>query len=140
MDRLREIRPHKGGNKGLWQIHELDIIQKHHNPIVIGTAIHSVIHADIVNPAIRRLYPGLPAIPAFLAPLDTLYPLKEGAILHRIPARERGTPMDVNPQFTWEIALNEPGIVEAESLLRLIDDLIVSTRAACRNFPEIIGA
>jgi len=70
----------------------------------------------------KKMFPGkdLPAISAFFQPADVLFPLKEGDKLFiDAPDAEVNEQM----QFRFNVALNEPGIIEGKPLLETVHQL-----------------
>jgi hypothetical protein len=122
---LRNIAPYQGG-KGheLWVLHQLDIIDKHRLLLTVGSSFQSVnlgAHmAQFVSkiPEFNGLFKEMPAL--YFRPADKLFPLKAGDKL-----LGGGTDDEVNEkmEFRFEIALNEPGVVEGKPLLETVHQL-----------------
>ena len=129
IDVFRSIEPYKGG-KGheLWVLHQLDIIDKHRLLITVGSAFQSV---DLM-PYLSNLWdrsretfggkdhPFANFPPYFIRPADNLFPLKAGDVLFGGSGDEE---VDKKMQFRFNIALNEPGVVEGKPLFETIQHL-----------------
>ncbi|MES2134989.1 MAG: hypothetical protein V4449_01985 [Patescibacteria group bacterium] len=111
------VRPYKEGNIRLWQLHELNNLDKHRLLITAGSSFGSM---DIASHALRLLSAGIPGMenismpPVFIKPADNLFPLKQGDELF-IDGPE-ATP---NPKisFNIQLVLNETGIAEGQPLM-----------------------
>jgi hypothetical protein len=116
-------KPYKGGTDDLWRLHKLNNIDKHRLLLTIGAEFQSInlgAHAmGLLQQSLKSLPDGhplrgaiLPAIPAYFR-TDTLRPLKVGDELFRdAPDAKVNEKMD----FRFEVAFNEPGIAEGDSL------------------------
>jgi hypothetical protein len=109
-DALRSIEPYKGG-KGhrLWILHRLDIIDKHRLLMTIASTLKSVsiVHKNTPN-----------VLPTPLSQTKKFLPLKAGDELLIGYGQ-----IAENMQFAFDVALNEPGILECESLLETVKQL-----------------
>lgn len=128
---LRSIEPYQGG-KGheLWVLHRLDIIDKHRLLVTVGSSFQSVDLVAHMRPFFEKTlterfgskdHPLLANFPSvFFRPADNLFPLKAGDELFI-----DGADAEVNEkmQFRFNIALNEPGIIEGKPLLESIHHL-----------------
>lgn len=120
---LDSLEPYKGGCDAIWRLHRLNIIDKHRALMTVGVTGQG-----------RRLLKDMPEESTTLTgeradPLTIAMPLppllKHGDILDRdIPHEKAGD--EVN--LTVEIALNEPGVVEAEPLVQTLDGMLEVTK------------
>lgn len=114
------LKPYKGGNDQLWNLYRLNNIEKHRLLITVGSMFQSLdlgAHMfAMMKKAIPKL-PEFPAISAFFKPADILFPLKAGDELFI-----DGADAEVNEkmQFRFNVALNEPGIIEGMPLLETL--------------------
>lgn len=122
-DLIDAIKPYKEGNKILWKIHKLNNIDKHRLLVTVGSSFGSVDLGAHVTALMRETVPdqNIPYLSAFFKPADNLFPLKVGDELFI-----DGPDAKPNPemQFKFEIVLNEPDIVEGESLIKTINSMI----------------
>jgi hypothetical protein len=117
------LKPYKGGNGDLWMLHRLNNIDKHRFILTAGSQA-----AGVSLGGMMRSMPGIPAefnerivkavAGLFINPADNGFPLKAGFEL----LITDGEP-DQKPQFRFEVALNEPGIVEGKPLIETINQL-----------------
>ncbi len=117
IDAITAIQPYKGGNgNDLWVIHELNKIDKHRLLLTANMGFHGM---TIPNHLTLANFIGVdPAITVGMS--STLFPLKVGDELFMdIP----DTKPNENLQFAVQISLNEPGIVEGESLFSKLVEL-----------------
>jgi hypothetical protein len=127
IDAIDAIKPYGGGNDTLWKIHRLNIIDKHRLLVAVGSTFESF---DIGGDLVRRMNallvksgeePLERGIELALRPANRLFPLKAGDVLYN------GIPDDIvdkDKKFTFEIALNETGIVDGEPALKLMKDMV----------------
>ncbi|MGA3317826.1 MAG: hypothetical protein ABSC64_15465 [Candidatus Korobacteraceae bacterium] len=114
IQRLDRLHPYKGGNNLLWQLHRLDIIDKHKLLLTLGfaslantmtpsqrakAAAQGAITSGTPNPQ------GLGVFVNFEFPKE---PLQAGSKLLTLPASEANE--DV--KFLIGVAIHEPGVVE----------------------------
>lgn len=127
------IEPYKGGNEMVWQIGELNNIDKHRLLVTVGSSFQSLdvgarLHADM-----KTAFPELELpkkLDLFLKPEDNLFPLKSSDELFiDMPDAEELPDM----QFRFNILLNEPGILEGAPLLESISEMIAAGKEVLRN-------
>ncbi len=124
------LKPYKGGNDPLWILYRLNNIEKHRLLITVGSMFQSLnlgrrmiqqmadhIAANPNNPLHGK---ELPVLDLFLQPANVRFPLKAGDVLF-IDAPD-AEPSE-NIQFRFSVALYEPQIIEAQSLLETIHEL-----------------
>lgn len=133
------LRPYKGGNESLWQVHALNIIDKHRALLTVGSAFHSVdvggIVTRVMGDAVREagLFKGkeLPTFDLFLRPADRLFPLRVGAELFEdLP----DAPPDPAIRFQLDVALGEPGILEGEPLVEALSRMVGAVESTLPQF------
>jgi hypothetical protein len=110
--RITALKPYKGGNDALWQLHQLDIMDKH------TLLIPTVAALQISNPSLR-LFPL--SSPTFRRSVEfrvgprTKCPLEDGDILVSYPASQPEEHVDGDGTVT--IAFAQGQIIEAEPVL-----------------------
>ena len=124
------LKPYKGGNDSLWMLYRLNNIEKHRLLITVGSMFQSVNLGAHVARSMQRLFSAdpdspfhgktIPVVDAFFKPADVLFPLKAGDELFI-----DGPDADFNEnlQFRFDVALYEPQIIEAQSLLETVHQL-----------------
>jgi hypothetical protein len=117
------VKPYKEGNDTLWRIGELNIIDKHRLLITVGSSYRSVDLGAHMMSAMRKHSPDmkLPAIPLFFTPKDNLFPLETGKVVFSdLPGAEVIPEME----FRFQIVLHEPGIIEGETLIEVLQSMV----------------
>ena len=112
---IKTLKPYKGGNDGLWRLHELSNITKHRYLVTVGAAFPHATFDMIppewdVPPDVRK------AMRIGIRPADWGFPLIDGTALYHVKAADRRK-VDLNPQFSFDIALGESGVIESEAVL-----------------------
>jgi hypothetical protein len=131
---IRNVKPYKGGNTPLWQLHKLNIIDKHRLLVAASSSgFRNATPQDLER--LRKLWAESRGSTPDLAPIGGLewialkkFPLKTGYELIR--GRSEA---EVNQYHTFHCfpAFNEPGIIERLSILgtlegmsKLVDDIV----------------
>ena len=132
IDAINAAEPYHGGNgQQLWTIHALNNIDKHRLLIAVGSAFKSVNLGAYMQASMQKLHDSLPedhpfqgtvfpVLDFYVRPADRLCPLKVGDELFI------GSPDDeVNEkmQFTFDVVLSEPQIVQSEPLIETLHQL-----------------
>jgi hypothetical protein len=144
IDAIDATEPYRGAKgHSLWQLHGLNILDKHRALITAGCELttirmhptkrgkwHKALH-DIAGIKITDAE-AVAMIPVSEKRADLPCPLKGGDILHRdLFANEEVNP---NNQFTFDIALNEPPIVECQPLLPTLLEMSNAVDDVIQNF------
>lgn len=116
------IKPYKGGNDLLWMLYRINSIEKHRLLITVGSMFQSIDLGAYMSAMMQKALPdeNIPLMSAFFRPAGVLFPLKAGDELF-IDAPDA----EVNEQlkFRFNVALNEPGIIEGKPLLETVYEL-----------------
>jgi hypothetical protein len=118
-DEIVRIEPYKGGNgHALWQVSELDNIDKHRLLLTAGMAFASVDVGPIIQARSQSAFtsgyqPASWEARTVLRPVTNYFPLQIGQVLHTAPP---GSESHQQPKFSLEIQLGEPGVVEGEAV------------------------
>jgi hypothetical protein len=143
VDAIDLIKPYKGGNDLLWTLYRLNNIDKHRLLITVGSMFQSVnlgahMHASIQKSFGHTWGKGktMPMLDLFVRPADTLFPLKVGDELF-VDAVD--AEVNERMQFRFNVALSEPQIIEAQSLIEtlhqmanLVDGIITALESKLR--------
>jgi hypothetical protein len=129
-DAIDALKPYKGGNDLLWSLYRLNNIEKHRLLITVGSTFQSLnlgayasaMMAEFISKQPHNPLHGkeFPVVDAFFPPADVLFPLKVGDELFIDAADAR---VNEKLQFRFSVALFEPQIVEAQSLLETVHRL-----------------
>ena len=108
------LKPYKGGNDLLWSMFSLNNIEKHRLLFTVGSQAGGIHLGQMLSdkhsfpPEASALFKSMNL---WLRPADRGFPLKAGFELFTdLPNAE----VNPNLEFRFEIALNEPGIVEGK--------------------------
>jgi len=125
------LKPYKGGKDLLWVLNRLNNIDKHRLLITVGSIFQSVnigahataymqraVDADPANPFHGTVFP---VLDLFLKPGDAPIPLKIG---YEIFTDEPVAEVNQKMQFRFSVALYEPQISEAQSLVETLHQLV----------------
>jgi hypothetical protein len=119
---IRGIKPYKGGDDILWSLHALNNRDKHRLLFTVGAAFNSFnigAHASgIMQEQVAKTWGiHIPKISLWASPTDRKFPLKAGDELF-IDAPDAKVNEDI--KFTFDIALDEPGVIAGEPLMLVI--------------------
>ncbi len=117
IQKIDSIHPYKGGNDPLWQLHRLDIIDKHR--LLLALALTSLAHT-MAQSQRAKLSPGgvvMPGLGVFVDFPPPREPLRAGSELLRIPAAE----VDENMKFFVDVTIYEPGVAENAPLYMVLE-------------------
>jgi hypothetical protein len=124
IDAIGLTKPYKGGTEALWQLHELNNIDKHRLLLAAGIGFRVTVQqqfgrAFMVGAAGRGsvLLPN-PIVIVDRTPSNAIFPVIDGTEIFTLPAEP-----NVDPQFTFEVAFNEPPIIEGEPILPFLHQL-----------------
>jgi len=68
------------------------------------------------------------------------FPLEDGTEIYRIPARLRDNPMaqmNMNPEFSFDVAFGEVEVVEGEPIIPTLHQLIEFVEGFTKLFPPL---
>ena len=123
------IKPYKGGNDLLWTLYRLNNVEKHRLLFTVGSMFQSLNIGALMQSSMQELWDQpdspfigqmVPALDLFLKPADVLFPLKIGDELFIDLADAE---VNEKVQFRFNVALSEPQIIEAQSLMELLVQL-----------------
>lgn len=142
IEAVRKTNPCKGGNPTLWAIHRLDIVDKHRR-IITNTLVH---HSVFVRDMMRQLlieqgYADMVAAVelrnAFFTSPNTSKTAKVGDVIFTAPP---GTSDEMKKklQFTFDVALDEPGIIEGKSVIESLDMMLKTAQNLVASFEPFL--
>ena len=108
------LKPYKGGNDVLWQLHELNNVDKHRLILTVGSAVRSTDLGDyfVQCAAPVSLLSEAKGLSAFFMAGDNDYPLKVGMVVFT----DQTTTDVKKPTIRFELVLYEKGVIEGVSL------------------------
>lgn len=128
---VRSMKPWQGGDDKLWQLHRLDIVDKH----------RLLLRAGVANRGVRMTFPGFPTnnpetgeaieSPVFeLRPDDASFPLSDGDEVFRVLRAARATPEADSAirqslrGLKLDVGLADGEAIDGESLVPRLMDLV----------------
>jgi len=116
---IKRLKPWPGGNETLFQLHQLDIADKHRLILVVGTAHRNI----VLNLQMQVPWQEEPVRfpPLALKPADRQFPLADGTEMYRVKAAARSGLADGEPQFTFEPCFGEEGDVRGLPILSTLE-------------------
>jgi hypothetical protein len=143
IDAIKRIEPYEGGRgEILFHIHKLDIIDKHHVLLAVGSMnpSHSMPPSDVAR---YRKGLGIARNSPDFTPkkLSTTFltesvlrhfPLKAGDELKRVPFSE----FDENMYFRFDVAFGEPEVLKGKAIIPTLFQAAKFIREIIRNFDE----
>jgi hypothetical protein len=138
--RLDAIKPYKGGNDRLWQIHKLNNIDKHR--LLLTTASRFAMRRVTLDDRARMALQMPKAFDAGIVDLmrwtnagGPREPLKVGDVLYTKPSIIK---LQKNMQFKLEVAFNEPQIIECEPLLETLYEMLKLVEGIIPRFADLL--
>ncbi len=124
---IDSIKPYKECNRILWLIHELNNLDKHRLLLTAGSSFNRFDVGEHIKMHMGKglidgtdlVFPETPLL--FLSPANKSFPLKVGDVLFVDGANSDEIP---TMKFEFDIVFHETGIIENESVLETIVDMI----------------
>jgi hypothetical protein len=129
LDAVQKLKPYRDGNLPLWQLHRLDIEDKHKLLATVGMAYRSF--SFDAGKMMGKRFPDfgeVPSMPIALRPADQQFPLRDGAELFSEPVGE----LSMEPTFNFELSLGAEE-VKGEPVSELLPPLITAVEDALNN-------
>jgi hypothetical protein len=141
IEAVRMVNPCKSGDSLLWTLHRLDIINKHrriitsylvHSHVFVGDAMRGLVsnsgYGDMVQFAGLR--------PAFVTTINAGRKAQVGDVVFvGAPGDEK---VNEKLQFTFDIAFDEPGLIEGKSVIETIDGMIKRVDDIASDFAPLL--
>ena len=138
-DLIRACKPYKGGDEVLWRLHELNRRDKHRLLFTVGGFIDNgsiTQHIDATQPPLdvmERMARAYASGDNWINVRKVTFPLKAGDVLFiDIPNAK----VNEKIKFGVDVAIDEPGICDAEPLVLVLD---ASIRGALRVVKRFDG-
>lgn len=134
---IHAAKPYHGGNDVLWQLHQLNNIDKHRLPIVAASSFKSMDIAAHMQKEFEEVFRKtgtiLPSV--FVEPEDQKFPLEVGDILFIDKPDAEPNP-DMN--FNIRVAIHEPSIIENRSLVEVILEMAKEVEGVLDSFKGLV--
>jgi hypothetical protein len=131
-DLLEPLCPYYGGNKALWTLDQLDIIDKHR--LLITTGMSNVALSILGGPIPLECF--YPDSRSAIRTLPAGGPVKDGTVLFRIH-RSQKTPIYVDPEFKFQVAFGE--VCEGEPLVGVLQKTLQVVFGILTIFEPLLG-
>jgi hypothetical protein len=148
VDLIKHAKPYQGENNPFWRLHQLDIADKHKLLVPVGMA-HKGTTNTYTMADVLEAYPGVTTFKihemptaqgiGIVAPKLT-FPLEDGAVIYRIPARLRSHPvaqMNMDPEFQFEVAFGEVEVVKGQPLIPTLSQIMQFVEGFIKLFPPL---
>jgi hypothetical protein len=120
---IDSLNPYGGGNTLLYELHALDILDKHRQLIIAGSAQQSV----VIDPTelLRKMQADfeIPPMPIAIRPAERDFPLKDGSELFSIKKAARADGVGEKVGFPFEIAYSDGNNPYGEPLIPKMEAL-----------------
>jgi hypothetical protein len=128
IEAIRKVNPCKTGQPLLWILHTLDIVDKHRRIVTSHLVNHSVYTAEAMQQLlIDRGLSDMTAVVglrnAFYTTPKTGKKAQVGDVVFTAPA-DSSEEMKQKLKFTFDIAFDEPQIIEGKSVIETLDEMI----------------
>jgi hypothetical protein len=138
--RIDALKPYRGGNDTLWHLHKLNNVDKHRLLLAAITrhkfrsmTLDDYARMAISNPKIDiRTMMGLVSWTNFGGPTE---PLKVGDKLYVKPSYLK---LKKNMEFKFEVAFNEPQIIECKSLIETLYEMFKFVENIIGRFADLL--
>lgn len=123
------LKPYKGGNDTLWQLNELNNIDKHRMVFTAGQSVRQLDIGPFMGRELLERY-SMKAPEFLVTAQDKCFPLEIGEELFvDLPDAE---PVD-GVRFWFDLAFGEPGVVEGQPVAETLNRMVVAVDAAFRD-------
>lgn len=131
---ILKIKPYKDENLPLWQLHRLDIIDKHRIIILVVNENKAVVidfGEHMKNLFGQDKVGNIPSMPIGIRPADRQ--IVDGTILFRA-GKDYWTQSTQFPKFEFELVFGKGELLEGESVSKSINDYIVLVDSIIKEF------
>lgn len=125
------VKPYKGGNDRLWQLHKLNNVDKHRLLLMVGSAFHGANISHVLERGMQEMLRsderlrekfGTVTIPdLFMRPADNLFPLRPGAELFIDGPDAEPTN---KATFRFEVSFGEAQVVNGEPIVPTLNEMV----------------
>ena len=126
LNAIDALKPYKGGNDLLWILHRLNNIEKHRILLTVGSHAAGINLGQLMASHLSEAFPpeaieAFESMDVYLNPADKGFPLESGFELYIGAVDENPNPKQ---QFRFDVALNEPGIIEGKPVIQVVNEFI----------------
>jgi hypothetical protein len=121
------FKPYGGGDDRLWELHLLDIIDKHRLLVTTATTV-ATLGFEIDSAFVESSFKGMVKLPPGAIPKQTfnfpapepLFPMEKGALLYSVKGNFE---TDHRINFIFDIAFGEPEVFKGQLLVKTLSEL-----------------
>jgi hypothetical protein len=130
------LRPYKGGNDVLWQLHELNNVDKHRLILTVGSALRSTDLGDYFQQCAPpgSLLSKVEGLSWFVKGKDSDYPLKVGTVVFT----DQTTTEIKKLKMRFELVLYEAGVIEGVSLWETMKAMVSEVEKLITDFQPLL--
>jgi hypothetical protein len=129
------LRPYRRGDKWLWILHNLDILDKHEELVTVGSAYQSVNLSTIMKNPFGDGDIEFPKIA--IRPADRMFPLVDGDVIfsdHTI--NNENTGMESNFGFSFELAFDGGKVASGLEIISTLEDITNYVDTTIQSFAK----
>jgi hypothetical protein len=140
IDALAALEPYKGGKgNDFWTLHCLNNIDKHRALVASGSSYAAVNLLPMMAaqmPDVMRQALANSSMSLFIRPANNLCPLKVG---DKLLTGAPNTEVEPNMEFKFQVALNEPGVVEPGPMMEIVQHLADLVSNTVKAFKPLLA-
>jgi hypothetical protein len=135
------LNPCKSGNALLWALHRLDIVDKHRRILTSTLMHHSIFLGDaqrqlLIDKDYADMIPFISLRQSFMPSAKSGHAAQVGDVVFvGMPGDEQ---VNQKLQFTFDIAFNEPGIIESKSMIETVDEMVTLVESIISTFAPFL--
>jgi hypothetical protein len=130
--KIAALKPYLPDSPLIWEIHELDILDKHRQLLIAGSA-HSGVIIDFAAQLQKMIGKTIGSLPMELYPADKSFPLKTNTEVFRVMSAARGADLGV-PQFRFDIYYSKDGSSQPQPLVSRLSEMIQASEQILSDF------
>lgn len=122
---IEGLKPYKGGDENFWNLHQLDILDKHKSIIPVASSFHAIGFPMVPDEASDEFKAALP--PDFVNPVifwrpaRKVFPLQDGTTVFK---GKIDPPPSQNIQWQFAISFGEGQILDGEPIIPALRELV----------------
>lgn len=122
---IKSFKPYRKANRELWELHNLNISDKHKMVIGVGGLYKSLI-IDM-SAIFKQHYPGseMPSMPIPIPPKNNLFPLKDRDIVFKGNVQHPDPTIDIDLAFSKEAVMKStPLIPKLQRFIQMVESIV----------------
>jgi hypothetical protein len=144
INKIDALKPYKGGNDTLWQLNQLNNIDKHRFLLTAGLSLRAISAKSVLPQGIIRIFAGSDGRPTseyisernlLLIPKKPIFPLEKNTKLF-VDVPDAEIDLEDDQKFRFDVAFSEPGIVEGKAVYPTLVEFINLVNATVPRFKD----